>query len=375
MKDNGEEKEGTGGGPLASTSKSRSVSQVFVESSVLQRFLPSYLSRHLTEALRRSGVDMVTERLVTGVRRTEMAEDEGDESVTVSLLGWDKEKMETDYVILASTHINPSTRIARSSGLEIDTNNGGIVVNSALSAYEGLYVAGNLASYFDPAIGRRRVDAYDHAVNSGIHAGINMSNALGTQQLYTHQPMFRSFLPGVGSTGEGILMQGLGVVDSSLNTVGVWLSNREGKNLGGGGGGAGGGGAGGVDGEGEGGGGGGGGGDEFTRGVVYYLRGNKVVGILLWNASDHLEKAREVLRSQRQGKLPMNTSPSPFSLSPFSRSPLSPSSLSLSSLSLSSLSLLSLSLSLSLSPLSLSLSILFSLLSSLTHPPTNFLST
>lgn len=36
----------------------------------------------------------------------------------------------------------------------------------------------------------------------------------------------------------------------------------------------------------------------YQRGIVYYLRGDKVAGILLFNTSDLLERAREVLRSQ-----------------------------------------------------------------------------
>ena len=37
---------------------------------------------------------------------------------------------------------------------------------------------------------------------------------------------------------------------------------------------------------------------DFDRGIIYYLQDNKVKGILLWNASDYLERAREVLRAQ-----------------------------------------------------------------------------
>ncbi|MEO1961005.1 MAG: hypothetical protein ABGW82_08540, partial [Paracoccus sp. (in: a-proteobacteria)] len=54
-------------------------------------------------------------------------------------------------------------------------------VNGALEAFPGLFVAGNACSYYDAAIGRRRVDAYDHAVNSGILAGTNMARKDGKQ--------------------------------------------------------------------------------------------------------------------------------------------------------------------------------------------------
>ena len=53
---------------------------------------------------------------------------------------------------------------------------------------------------------------------------------------------------------------------------------------------------------------------EFRRGCIYYLRGNKIVGVVLWNASDLLESAREVIRLQQlldvpekelRGKIPL----------------------------------------------------------------------
>jgi len=36
----------------------------------------------------------------------------------------------------------------------------------------------------------------------------------------------------------------------------------------------------------------------YERGVVYYLKGNKIMGILLWNASDVLESARQLMLSR-----------------------------------------------------------------------------
>lgn len=50
-------------------------------------------------------------------------------------------------------------------------SNGGIVVNGLFEAVNGVYAAGGSASYFDPAMGRRRVGNHDHCVNSGLYAG------------------------------------------------------------------------------------------------------------------------------------------------------------------------------------------------------------
>eukprot|EP00953_Heterococcus_sp_UTEX-ZZ885_P024179 13237-Heterococcus_DN1.PRE.4 len=67
---------------------------------------------------------------------------------------------------MASTHVDPVTAVAAASGLEIDATNGGIAVNGLLEAVGGIYAAGACASYYDPALGRRRVDMLDHSINS-----------------------------------------------------------------------------------------------------------------------------------------------------------------------------------------------------------------
>ncbi|CAM9104865.1 unnamed protein product [Choristocarpus tenellus] len=93
---------------------------------------------------------------------------------------------------------------------------------------------------------------------------------------YTHQPIWRSHLKDCD-----ILMEGVGEIDARLRTVGMWVDRAED-----------------IDFEEE---------DGVTfpvkgptyqRGIVYYLRGDKVAGILLYNTPDLLERAREVLRVQ-----------------------------------------------------------------------------
>ncbi|GMF65702.1 unnamed protein product [Phytophthora lilii] len=253
---------------------------VFVERAPAARTLPPYLADELARRLSRAGVDVVPDRLVTSLRPSG-DDDEGDGGVTVGVLGKDKPEsaLDADYVVLASTHTDPAPtlRLGRATraggGLERDEKNGGLVVNAQLEAVSGLFVAGNAASYYDPYLGRRRVDRYDHAVNSGLTAGRNMARSLlgsGKMKTYRHQPLFRSHLPGVG-----VLVEGIGEVDSSLRTVGVWVQP---PNVG-----AGPNGARGV---------------PYERGVVYYLKGNKIMGILLWNASDVLESARQLMLSR-----------------------------------------------------------------------------
>eukprot|EP00611_Tribonema_gayanum_P003082 TRINITY_DN1240_c0_g1_i1.p1 TRINITY_DN1240_c0_g1~~TRINITY_DN1240_c0_g1_i1.p1 ORF type:complete len:616 (+),score=230.49 TRINITY_DN1240_c0_g1_i1:1573-3420(+) len=271
------------------------VSQVYAEVAPMQRLLPAYLAMHLQRRLQQEGVEPIRERLVTDLR---FNVDKG--SVELVLQGWEKQALQTDYIVLASTHIEPRVGVATASGIEVDRDTGGVVVNGQFEAVAGVYAAGGVASYYDAALGRRRIDRYDHSVNSGLLAGYNMAAAVASARAqhggkvdgagvdsvgrrevddspppgpfpctYTHQPMLRSTLSGVE-----VCMEGLGEIDARLRTVGLWLDKNKtpARHAAGD--------------------------PVYRRGLVYYLRGDKVVGILLWNTTDLLERAREVLRTQ-----------------------------------------------------------------------------
>ena len=181
--------------------KPLNVQQIFVESSPLSRYLPEYLSQEVGKRLVKVGVDLIGDKVVTSIKPEKDTDDTG---ICISLIGDEKTKLSTDYVALCSTHIDPTIQLAQDSCLEIDAKNHGIVVNAQFEAMAGLYVAGNLASYYDRALGRRRVDMYDHAVNSGLVAGRNMvASKNGKAKSYLHQPMFRSQMAGIDLLLEG----------------------------------------------------------------------------------------------------------------------------------------------------------------------------
>jgi len=68
----------------------------------------------------------------------------------------------------APTHVDPCVDVALQSGLEVDAVTGGIAVNQQLEAVGNVFVAGGVASYYDGALGRRRVEMFDHSINSGM---------------------------------------------------------------------------------------------------------------------------------------------------------------------------------------------------------------
>jgi programmed cell death 8 (apoptosis-inducing factor) len=58
-----------------------------------------------------------------------------------------------------------------------------------MEARSDVFAAGDCTSYHDIVLGRRRVEHYDHAVESGKIAGLNMT---GAKKPYVHQSMFWS---------------------------------------------------------------------------------------------------------------------------------------------------------------------------------------
>ncbi|GMH59970.1 hypothetical protein TL16_g02935, partial [Triparma laevis f. inornata] len=243
--------------------------QIYAEKSPLASYLPQYLSSDIKDRLERHGVECIEERLVTDLHES------GVDEIKMNIVGEERMSLNAHYVIMASSTISPDVRIAKESGLEIDSVNGGIVVNDSFEYGNGVYAAGVVASYFDHELGRRRVNRYDHSVNSGLLAGYNMvssSDGDGTQRAYTHQPAVRSFLGDINVNCESI-----GECNSDLETVGVWINRGQDP-----------------------------GSPEilknvsckspYKRGVIYYMRNSRVVGIVLWNADDLLEKARDLIR-------------------------------------------------------------------------------
>lgn len=196
----------------------------------------------------------------------------------MQLFGWKENQHITDQVVIA-VGITPRQELAEEAGLETDPVAGGIRVNAAMQVEDNIYAAGDVASFWDRALGRRRVEHWDHAVVTGRIAGENMSGGHAT---YDWESMFWCDLDGLN-----ISFEATGVIDASLRTVGVWsLKNsfRRGEFSD----------------------------QELNDGVVvsncscvmpcvdkiikWYLRGNQVVGALLWNREGKgLDTARQVI--------------------------------------------------------------------------------
>ncbi|KAL5037611.1 hypothetical protein BDV3_007279 [Batrachochytrium dendrobatidis] len=230
--------------------------QTFPEDGNMGLVFPRYLTKWTTAKLREVGVDVKESTVITN------AKESGD---NIELQFKNGTSVDADLIVLA-VGLSPNQELAYSSGLEVDSIRSGIVVNAELEARTNVFAAGDVTSYHDIALGRRRVEHYDHAVMSGRMAGFNMT---GVKKPYTHQTMFWSDL------GPNISYEAAGIIDSKLPTVGVWA--KKGKDAP-------------TEEETE----------EFGKGVVFYLSSSKkVIGVLTWNVFGKMDLARKIIREAK----------------------------------------------------------------------------
>ncbi|CAO3657770.1 unnamed protein product [Umbelopsis ramanniana] len=185
------------------------ITQVFPEEGNMGNVFPTYLTKWTTGRVVDEGVDVKPKHTIKSI-----ASAEGDK---VKVLFENNEALEADHVVVA-VGIEPRVELARAAGLEIDEQRAGVVVNAELESRRDVFAAGDMISFHDIQLGRRRIEHHDHAVLSGRHAGENM---VGKNKPYKHQSMFWSDL------GPKIGYEAVGLVDSQLSTVSVWAKASE----------------------------------------------------------------------------------------------------------------------------------------------------
>ena len=115
-----------------------------------------------------------------------------------------------------------------------------------------------MANFFNPLLGKRmRVEHEDNANTMGKIAGQNMA---GAGQRYDHLPFFYSDLFDLG-------YEAVGETDSRYQTFADWKQ-------------------------------------EFREGVIYYLDGGRVRGVVLWGIFGQVDAARAVMAERGPFKGP-----------------------------------------------------------------------
>jgi len=271
------------------------VTQIFPESGNMGLVLPEYLSKWATEKVRKEGVHVLSDVLLDGC-----SFDSKSKQIVLKLSNG--KQVSVDHLLVA-VGLEPSTELADSSGLEKDPALGGFLVNAELEARSNVWVAGDAACFYDVKLGRRRVEHHDHAVVSGRLAGENMA---GAGKPYWHQSMFWSDL------GPEVGYEAIGLVDSRLETVSVFALGSEDDTP-----------RGVVEKTGEGvrsiteekskvpSGAGvsttsstspapGTHSEDYTKGVIFYLRDSIVVGVVMWNVFNKMPIARQLIKEGKK---------------------------------------------------------------------------
>ncbi|RNI19006.1 NAD(P)/FAD-dependent oxidoreductase [Flexivirga caeni] len=220
------------------------VTMIFDEELVQQRLFPESIAQLVTDDFAGHGVRLLAGETVSG---GELADDR------VGIRVGDGSVIEAGAVVVG-VGVVPRVELAEAAGITVDD---GVVVDEQLrTSAPDVYAAGDVASYLDSLLGRRRVEHVDSAEKMGKHAGRNMA---GADEVYDYTPIFWSDLFDNG-------YEAVGDLDSRLDTVEDWNADR-------------------------------------TAAVVYYLRDDVVRGVLLWNVWDSSDRARDVIARSRDGKL------------------------------------------------------------------------
>ncbi|KAF9180614.1 Apoptosis-inducing factor 1, mitochondrial [Haplosporangium sp. Z 767] len=185
--------------------KNVKVTQVFPEDGNMGLVFPRYLSKWTTSQVEQEGVVVKANSRVASTKTV------GDQ---VELTLENGEKVVADHVVVA-VGIEANVELAKKAGLELDETRGGVVVNAELQARRNVYCAGDMTSFHDVTLGRRRVEHYDNAILGGRVAGQNMASDK-LHKTYKHQSMFWSDL------GPHIGYEAVGILDSKLSTVSIW---------------------------------------------------------------------------------------------------------------------------------------------------------
>lgn len=225
----------------ALTSNGAAVTMVFPESGIGARAYGPELSQTVTEMFRAKGVDVVANDVPVAV------DHEADRYVV---------RTREDCVVrvdavVAGLGLEPNVDLARAAGL---VTSDGIEVDARLrTSHPDVFAAGDVASVVSPLTGRRlRVEHEDAALTMGGAAGRSMA---GDETPYTHIPFFYSDLFDAG-------YEAVGELDARLERVADWsIPGRE--------------------------------------GILYYLRDQRVRGVLLWNIFGKVDEARALLSDAR----------------------------------------------------------------------------
>ncbi|MCC7119094.1 MAG: FAD-dependent oxidoreductase [Anaerolineales bacterium] len=217
--------------------QNKQVTMVFLDKTLGERIFPPEVAQFLSEAYQKKGVELIPADAVEKFEKT-------GTSFKVQLRSG--KTLEVDGVV-AGLGVRPNIELAKSANLKVEN---GIVVDDHLRASaSNVYAAGDVAMFPHPALGKlMRVEHEDNALQTGKQAGRNMA---GADEAYQHTPYFYSDLFEYG-------YEAVGELSGKFETVTDWQ-------------------------------------EPFQKGVIYYLDGGRVRGVLLWNVWGKVKEAAALI--------------------------------------------------------------------------------
>jgi 3-phenylpropionate/trans-cinnamate dioxygenase ferredoxin reductase component len=207
------------------------------EAGLGAKVFPAELSRFVADYYREKGVEVRTGEGIAGI------EERGEK---IAVRTTTQKEFNAD-VVVAGIGIEPNVELAEQAGLQVE--NGIVVDEHCRSSHPSIFAAGDVANFHNPALdSRMRVEHEDNANTMGKVAGENMA---GQATRYDHLPFFYSDLFDLG-------YEAVGDLDARQETFVDWK-------------------------------------EPFREGVIYYLKGGRVRGVLLWNTFGKVDPARALI--------------------------------------------------------------------------------
>ena len=221
----------------ALTMNGKEVAMIFPGESIGDRIFPRDLSQFINQFYKQKRVEVLSGEKIIGLEK------KGNQYMVKTA---HQKNISADGIVAGIGSL-PNIELAQAAKIKsID----GILVDEFLrTSDQDIYAAGDVAAFFNPSLEKQmRVEHEDNANTMGRMAGRNMA---GMNDSYHHLPFFYSDMFELG-------YEAVGELDSRLEIFSDWKK-------------------------------------PFEEGVVYYLKNDRVKGVLLWNVWKQVDAARELI--------------------------------------------------------------------------------
>lgn len=231
----------------ALTNNGKQVTMIFPEIGISGLRFPDDLSEFLNDYYQKKGVTVLSGYLVESIEKEE----------NTFLVKYHQKDSDNVYEkefdgVIVGIGIKPNLTLAKEAGLDVDD---GIVVNQYLQTSDpDIFAAGDVAYFENVGLHKKmRVEHEDNANSMGMLAGNNMS---GEMEIYDHIPFFYSDLFDLG-------YEAVGEMNKEDEIYSDWI-------------------------------------EPYKKGTIFYLKNNKIRGLIFWNLWGKVDKGRELIKEGKE---------------------------------------------------------------------------